>query len=104
TGGLLAQRLLRAGEDVIVTRRDPSAAVAAATALRPCATRADQVRGVAVDLTDAGTLAGAVPDGAIVVCTAPPGDDPYGEITKLAAAAHSAARIVYLSSTSVYGP
>lgn len=103
TGGLLAERLVRAGEDVIVTRRDPAAAAAAAQAPRSSA-GPGQVRGVAVDLSDAGTLAGAVPDGAIVVCTAPPGDDPYAELTKLAAAAHSAARLVYLSSTAVYGP
>jgi nucleoside-diphosphate-sugar epimerase len=38
------------------------------------------------------------------VCLAPPGGDPAGEILALLAAAHGAARIVYVSSTGVYGP
>ncbi len=106
TGGQLADRLVRAGEDVILTRRDPGAAAAAAQALIPSGgrLRSGRVRGVAVELAEPGTLAGAIPDGAIVVCTAPPGEDPYAEITGLVAAAHSAARIVYVSSTGVYGP
>ncbi len=106
TGSLLAERLVRAGEDVIVTRRQAAAAAAAAQALVPSGGRlhSGHTRGVAVDLADAATLAGVIPDGAIVVCTAPPGDDPVTEITGLLAAAHSAARIVYVSSTAVYGP
>jgi nucleoside-diphosphate-sugar epimerase len=106
TGGLLAQRLVRGGEDVIVTRRDAAAAAAAAEALVPTGgrLRSGRAKGVAVDLGDAATLAGVIPDGAIVVCLAPPGNDPYEEITRLVAAAHSAARIVYVSSTAVYGP
>jgi nucleoside-diphosphate-sugar epimerase len=106
TGSMLAERLVRAGEDVIVTRRTPAAAAAAAQALVPSGGRlhSGYVRGVAVDLADAATLAGMIPDGAIVVCTAPPGDDPVAEVTRLLAAAHSAARIVYVSSTAVYGP
>jgi nucleoside-diphosphate-sugar epimerase len=45
-----------------------------------------------------------VPPGAIVVCLAPPGGDPAGEIRALLGAARAAARIVYVSSTGVYGP
>ena len=106
TGGQLAERLVRSGEDVIVTRREAGNAAAAAQSLIPSGgrLRSGRVRGVAVDLADPATLAGVIPDGAIVVCTAPPGDDPVTEMTGLLAAAHSAARIVYVSSTGVYGP
>ncbi|HEY5925117.1 MAG TPA: NAD-dependent epimerase/dehydratase family protein, partial [Kofleriaceae bacterium] len=106
TGGMLAERLVRSGEDVIVTRRDPGNASAAVQALIPPGGRLHSgfVRGVAVDLTDAGSVAGLIPDNSIVVCTAPPGDDPVAEMTRLLAVAHSAARIVYVSSTGVYGP
>jgi nucleoside-diphosphate-sugar epimerase len=106
TGGLLADRLVKSGEDVIVTRRDPANAAVAAQALIPPGgrLRSGHVRGTAVDLADPDTIAGAIPDGAIVVCTAPPGDDPVAEMTRLLAAAHSAARIIYVSSTGVYGP
>ena len=86
-------------DEVIVTRREGSAATAAATALG-----SDRVRGVAVDLSRRETLAGLVPTGAIVVCLAPPGDDPAGEIEAAvaAAAAAGASRFVYVSSTGVY--
>ncbi len=88
-------------DEVIVTRREGSAATAAATALG-----SDRVRGVAVDLSRRETLAGLVPTGAIVVCLAPPGDDPAGEIEAAvaAAAAAGASRFVYVSSTGVYAP
>jgi nucleoside-diphosphate-sugar epimerase len=103
---MLADRLVRTGEDVIVTRRQPAAASAVAQALIPAGGRlhSGRVRGVAVDLADASSVAGLIPDGAIVVCAAPPGDDPIAEMTRLVAVAHSAARIVYVSSTAVYGP
>jgi nucleoside-diphosphate-sugar epimerase len=106
TGGYLAERLVRGGEDVIVTRRQAGAAAAAVQALMPSGGRlhSGKARGIAVDLADPGTIAGVIPDGAIVVCTAPPGPDPVAEIATLVAAAHSAARIVYVSSTGVYGP
>jgi nucleoside-diphosphate-sugar epimerase len=106
TGGLLAERLVKSGENVIVTRRDPGNAAAAAQALIPPGGRlhSGYVRGTVLDLADPDTVAGAIPDGAIVVCTAPPGDDPIAEMTRLLAAAHSAARIIYVSSTGVYGP
>jgi nucleoside-diphosphate-sugar epimerase len=44
-----------------------------------------------------------VPRGAIVVVLAPPGPDPAAEIRALIAAASDAKRIVYVSSTGVYG-
>jgi nucleoside-diphosphate-sugar epimerase len=106
TGGYLAERLVKSGDDVIVTRRQAGAAAAAAQSLIPPGGRLHSgfVRSAVVDLADTATIAGVIPDGAIVVCTAPPGDDPVAEITRLVAAAHSAARIVYVSSTGVYGP
>ena len=106
TGGLLAERLVKSGEDVILTRRTPENAAAAVQAFIPPGGRlhSGRVRGVAVDLADPDTVAGLIPDNAIVVCTAPPGDDPVAEMTRLLAVAHSAARIVYVSSTGVYGP
>lgn len=96
TGGRLAERLAREGEDVIVTRRDAETAAAAAAR--------SGARGVVADLARADTLAGLVPDGAIVACTAPPGADPAGEIEALAHAAARARRLVYVSSTGVYAP
>jgi nucleoside-diphosphate-sugar epimerase len=106
SGGMLAERLVKSGEDVIVTRREAGAAAAAAQVLIPPGGRLHSgfVRSAAVDLADTATIAGVIPDGAIVVCTAPPGDDPVAEMTRLVAAAHSASRIVYVSSTGVYGP
>lgn len=86
TGSRLAARLVDGGEHVIATRR-----AADATA-------------VAADLARPETLAGLVPADAIVVCTAPPGPDPAGEIEALVAAARGARRLVYVSSTGVYAP
>jgi nucleoside-diphosphate-sugar epimerase len=106
TGGALAERLVRSGEDVIITRRQPADAAAVVQSLMPPGGRlhSGKLRGVAVDLADPATLAGVIPDGAIVVSTAPPGADAFAEMTTLVAAAHSAARIVYVSSTGVYAP
>lgn len=86
TGGRLAARLVAEGEHVIATRR-----AADATA-------------IAADLARPETLAGLVPADAIVVCTAPPGPDPAGEIEALVAATARARRLVYVSSTGVYAP
>ncbi len=106
TGGRLAGRIVRGLQDgregldhLVVTRRQPGdvAGVVASYA-------SPHVRGVAVDLARPETLANAIPDDAVVVCTAPPGGDPAGEIQALAAAASSARRLVYVSSTGVYGP
>jgi nucleoside-diphosphate-sugar epimerase len=101
TGGKLAERLVREGQRVIVTRRDAGAAAAAAGALAQVTASAD-VRGVVMDLARPETL--VIPGGAIVVCLAPPGDDPAAEIGALVAAARTADRLVYVSSTGVYAP
>jgi len=97
TGTQLARTLVARPElaaEVTITRRDREVARALGAAL--------QVRGVRADLAEPGAL--DVSPGAIVVCTAPPGKDPAGEIARLVAASRAAARIVYVSSTGVYGP
>src|SRR5262249_51086477 len=82
---------------VIITRRDPDVARALGAALG--------VRGERLDLGELGRGGSfEMPSGAIVVSCAPPGADPAGEIGGLLAAARDAARIVYVSSTGVYGP
>jgi nucleoside-diphosphate-sugar epimerase len=115
TGTQLARTLVARPElaaGVTITRRDREVARALGAALG--------VRGERLDLTELAGLAGAlgptaatangaldaldVPPGAIVVCLAPPGGDPAGEIRALVAAARGARRIVYVSSTGVYGP
>jgi len=97
TGTQLARALV-SGPDlatgVTITRRDREVARALGAALG--------VRGERADLSDPGSL--EVPAGAIVVCTAGPGSDPTAEIAALVAASRGAARIVYVSSTGVYGP
>jgi nucleoside-diphosphate-sugar epimerase len=96
TGTQLARTLVARPElaaEVTVTRRDGEVARALGAALG--------VRGERADLAEPGAL--DVPPGAIVVCTAPPGRDPAGEIGALIAAARAASRIVYVSSTGVYG-
>jgi len=100
TGTQLARTLVAHPElaaSVTITRRDREVARALGAALG--------VRGERADLAElAGPGALEVPPRAIVVCLAPPGGDPAGEILALLAAAHGAARIVYVSSTGVYGP
>jgi nucleoside-diphosphate-sugar epimerase len=113
TGTQLARTLAsqgRAGE-VTITRRDGEVARALGAALG--------VRGERLDLSGRradpgidpeivpGIVPGAalgVPPGAIVVSMAPPGGDPAGEVRALLALARDAARLVYISSTGVYGP
>jgi nucleoside-diphosphate-sugar epimerase len=97
TGTALARTLAAEptlAADITVTRRDREAARALGEALG--------VRGERADLTDPGSL--EVARGAVVVCLAPPGPDPAAEIRALLAAARDAARLVYVSSTGVYGP
>jgi len=96
TGTQLARALMARPElaaSVTVTRRDREIARALGAALGVPSMRAD--------LADPGSL--QVPAEAVVVCMAPPGGDPAGEIRALLAAARDAARIVYVSSTGVYG-
>jgi nucleoside-diphosphate-sugar epimerase len=97
TGTQLALALVARPElaaDVAITRRDRGVAEALGAALR--------VRGRRADLADPSSL--DVPPGTIVVCMAPPGRDPAGEVAGLVAASRGAARLIYLSSTGVYGP
>jgi nucleoside-diphosphate-sugar epimerase len=100
TGTQLARTLASQGGagEVTITRRDGEVARALGAALG--------VRGERLDLSDRADpgVAVAVPPGAIVVATAPPGGDPAGEIRALLALARDAARLVYVSSTGVYGP
>jgi nucleoside-diphosphate-sugar epimerase len=94
TGTRLARTLVGLGADLTITRRDRDAATELAGQLG--------ARGLRVDLADPSSLAGIIPPEAIVVCLAPPGGDPAGEIRALVAAAADAQRIVYVSSTGVY--
>lgn len=96
TGERLARRLVGSGADLTITRRDPDALAELADKLG--------ARGARVDLADPATLVGVVPPGAIVVMLAPPGPDPTAEMRALLAATEHAHRIVYVSSTGVYGP
>ncbi|HEX2687676.1 MAG TPA: NAD-dependent epimerase/dehydratase family protein [Kofleriaceae bacterium] len=103
TGTQLARTLVARPElagDITITRRDGEVARALGAALG--------VRGERAELAELARPARAgglkVPPGAIVVCLAPPGEDPAGEIRGLVAATRTAARIVYVSSTGVYGP
>ena len=90
TGERLAVRLLAEGHAVTATRRR--------------AFELPGARTVVVDLADRATLE-ALPTGdAIVVCLAPPGDDVDGEVRSLLRATRTARRLVYVSSTGVYGP
>lgn len=96
TGAYLARALAERGAPLVITRRDLAAAEELARPLGATARR--------VDLGEPATLAGAIPDGAIVACLAPPGPDPAAEIAALVAAARGAAKLVYVSSTGVYAP
>ena len=96
TGTHLARRLVAQGAEVTITRRSPERALALARELG--------VRGLRADLADAGSLVGLVAPSAVVVCLAPPGADPGGELHALLEAARDASKLVYVSSTGVYAP
>jgi nucleoside-diphosphate-sugar epimerase len=113
TGTQLARALVARPEvagEVVITRRDGEVARALGAALG--------VRGERLDLADpavgdpaagdpahaAPSAVAAIPPGAIVVSTAPPGADPAAEIRTLLRLGRGAARLVYVSSTGVYGP
>jgi nucleoside-diphosphate-sugar epimerase len=91
TGLRLADRLVTDGHAVIVTRRTAEALPAGHA-------------GRVADLADRASLETLPAGDAIVVCLAPPGDDPGGEIRTLVRATRAARRLVYVSSTGVYGP
>ncbi len=96
TGERLASRLVATGAPVAITRRTPEA-VAGVTSRVPGTT------GAVVDLADRATLESLAAGDAILVCCAPPGADPDGEIRTLARATRAARRVIYVSSTGVYG-
>jgi nucleoside-diphosphate-sugar epimerase len=113
TGTQLARTLAGQGEvgEVTITRRDSEVARALGAALGVRGERLDLSERLSERLSDqlSDQLPGpapalAMPPGAIVVSTAPPGGDPAGEIRALLALARGAARLVYVSSTGVYGP
>ncbi|HEX4420953.1 MAG TPA: NAD-dependent epimerase/dehydratase family protein [Kofleriaceae bacterium] len=111
TGTALARALVAHGwaAEVTITRRDREAARALGAALGVRGERADLAdladrAGSAASASGASSPPGAIAPGAIVVCTAPPGRDPAGEIAALLAAAAHASKLVYVSSTGVYGP
>jgi nucleoside-diphosphate-sugar epimerase len=95
TGEHLARALVARGDKVIAARRNVNAIARLEADVG--------VTGARADLAKPETLANLVPDGAIVVVLAPPGPDPAGEIHALVEAARRAKRIVYVSSTGVYG-
>jgi nucleoside-diphosphate-sugar epimerase len=96
TGTALVRMLVSRGDTVTLTRRDAAVAEAQGRELG--------ARGLGADLGDPASLAAlAIPPDAIVVCLAPPAADPAGEIRNLIDAAPGA-RLVYVSSTGVYGP
>src|SRR5215212_4609404 len=95
TGAYLARAVADRGP-LTITRRDAAQAAELAASLR--------ARGVRADLGDPATLVDLIPADAIVVCLAPPGPDPAGELRHLVAACRRAAKLVYVSSTGVYPP
>jgi nucleoside-diphosphate-sugar epimerase len=98
TGRRLVDRLAREGRDeVILTRRSKADAFAQVASYGSLL-----VGGAECDLARPETL----PNGGwdVVVCTAPPGPEPSAEIEALAHAARHAKRLIYISSTGVYGP
>jgi nucleoside-diphosphate-sugar epimerase len=105
TGGRLAQRLVAAGRQVWLTRTTAAAATAQATALGPT------VRGVGLRLvlpmtpSDLAALE-ALPANATWVLLAPPSIGPDAGRAEAALLARAARprRVVYVSSTGVYGP
>ena len=96
TGAYVARALVSREVPLTITRRDRTAAEEMAQQLG--------AKGAGVDLDDPSTLEGLVPDGAVVVCLAPPGQEPAFEIQTLVRASRNAAKLVYISSTGVYAP
>jgi nucleoside-diphosphate-sugar epimerase len=96
TGAYVARALAGREAALTITRRDQAAADEMAQQLN--------ARGARVDLGEPATLERVIPDGAIVVCLAPPGRDPAAEMQTMVRAAQHAAKIVYVSSTGVYAP
>jgi nucleoside-diphosphate-sugar epimerase len=106
---LAAQPVLAA--EVVITRRDRDVARALGAALGVRGERVDladpaSARGSSVAAAASGSFASSirlVSPGPIVVCSAPPGANPAAEIRALFALVPDAARLIYISSTGVYG-
>jgi nucleoside-diphosphate-sugar epimerase len=100
SGTRLAQRLVAAGARVIATRQTSAGVARTASNLGPAATVC------LASLHERGSLDGLIPRGAVVVDMAPPteGDTAAEENLVAAAARAGARRLIYVSSTGVYGP
>jgi nucleoside-diphosphate-sugar epimerase len=99
TGRALASALVARGTRVMISRRTPAAAAATGAALA--------VPSIAIDLASPSTVIGTGTAAvSVIVCLAPPGRDPAAEIAALLSLATvcSARRLIYISSTGVYGP
>jgi uncharacterized protein YbjT (DUF2867 family) len=93
TGGYLARRLASEGASIVATRRPASIAGAAATA--------DGVTWLPLEL-DAPLP--SLPPAEIAVLCVPPGARPGEREARLVAALRGCQRLIYISSTGVYGP
>lgn len=98
TGARLAKSLLRKGASVVVTRRSFDRA-------QGLAKRLGGARAAAVDLEEPSSLRGILSEGCVVVDAVPPRQSVAGERALVRESARAGARrLVYLSSTGVYGP
>lgn len=107
TGGRLAQRLAADGAAVVATHRsDPRAHVAGAPAGE--AARVAAAAPVPGEITPLVLELDAplppLPAADVVVCCAPPGQPPGEREERLVAALRGSPRLLYVSSTGVYGP
>src|SRR5690349_3461298 len=99
TGSRLVERLARENRDeVLLTRRRKADAEAMSLPYGSLL-----IGGIELDLARHETVQGDFGD-AFVVCLAPPGDNPAREIQTLVDACRDAKRLIYVSSTGVYGP
>lgn len=94
-GGHLARRLAAEGASIVATRRPTTVADVAATA------SPDGVTWLPLDL-DAPLP--PLPAAEVVVLCAPPGAPPGAREARLIAALRGCRRLIYVSSTGVYGP
>jgi nucleoside-diphosphate-sugar epimerase len=104
TGGRLAAQLAAGGATVVATRRRFPEGVSEGSEAVP---RPGAITTVALDLDGPTPIAEqlpALPEGSIAVICSPPGDPPGAREARLVRALAGASRIIYLSSTGVYGP
>jgi nucleoside-diphosphate-sugar epimerase len=100
TGGHLARRLVSDGASPVATRR-PASIVAAVAAAAESAGPADGISWLPLEL-DAPLP--SLPPAEIAVLCAPPGAPPGAREARLVAALRGCQRLIYISSTGVYGP